>query len=88
MGDVTSTTRFSDLPALGVEVKVTCQKCGNQSIVDGTDPRIRNHRVVGARYRCQVPGCEGIGLPTLGKERRWTQKLAEHARALQSRHKV
>ena len=82
MGDVSSTTLFSDLPALGVEVLVTCQKCGHERTVDGSDPRLKGRRVTGARYRCDVPGCRGIGLPTLRRPLSWSRKLAEHARSL------
>lgn len=66
---VTGSTRFSDLPWLGVEVEVTCQKCGKVTVIDGRDKTFDNRLVAGARYRCSEPGCGGIGRPTLEKRR-------------------
>jgi DNA-directed RNA polymerase subunit RPC12/RpoP len=53
---------------------MTCQKCGRESVVDDTAPRLRNQRLAGRRYRCQK--CGGIGLPSLGA-RRLAKRLAE-----------
>ena len=74
---------FAELERRGLEIEVTCQKCGHRSVVNGSAPKLRDLPVAGRRFRCTRPGCGGIGLPTIGKQRLWTQRQAEHARSLQ-----
>jgi hypothetical protein len=66
---------FADLEPAGLEIAVTCQRCGHVAVVDDQAPRLRNQRLAGRRYRCQR--CGAIGLPSLG-----TRRLAEHASKL------
>ena len=66
---------FADLAPAGLEVEVTCQRCGHVAVVDDTAPRLRHQRLAGRRYRCAQ--CGAIGLPSLR-----TRRLAEHARKL------
>jgi hypothetical protein len=63
---------FADLEPAGLEMAVTCQRCGHEAAVDDTDVRLRNQRIAGRRYCCAR--CGAIGLPSLG-----TRRLAEHA---------
>jgi hypothetical protein len=56
-------------------------------VIDHRDEMLRNRRVAGTRFRCTTvlhdgTPCIGIGLPSIGKARRWTLTLAEHAKAL------
>ena len=66
---------FGDLEPAGLELTVTCQRCGHAAVVDDQAPRLRHQRLAGRRYRCQE--CGAIGLPSLG-----TRRLAEHASKL------
>ena len=66
---------FADLEPAGLELEVTCQRCGHVAVIDHTAPRLRHLRLAGRRYRCAQ--CGAIGLPTLG-----TRRLAKHARKL------
>jgi DNA-directed RNA polymerase subunit RPC12/RpoP len=66
------TRTFDDLEPAGLEMAVTCQRCGHEAVVDDTDVRLRKQRIAGRRYRCAR--CGAIGLPSLG-----THRLAEHA---------
>jgi hypothetical protein len=63
---------FADLEPAGLEMAVTCQRCGQDAVVDNTAPRLRRQRIAGRRYRCARYGA--IGLPSLG-----TRRLAERA---------
>jgi predicted RNA-binding Zn-ribbon protein involved in translation (DUF1610 family) len=63
---------FADLEPAGLELAVTCQRCGHVAVVDDQAPLLRNQRLAGRRYRCQE--CGAIGLPSLD-----TRRLAEHA---------
>lgn len=63
---------FADLEPAGLELEVTCQRCGHVGIVDDTSPRLRLQRLAGRRYRCAQ--CGAIGLPSLG-----TRRLAKPA---------
>jgi hypothetical protein len=79
---------FADLDRRGLELQVVCQKCGHQREVE--NEKFANRKLAGARFRCReiLPSgkaCGGIGLPSIGKERRWTRRLAEHARQLRDR---
>jgi hypothetical protein len=76
---------FADPDRRGLELEVACQKCGHQCVIESG--MLSDRPLAGARFRCKeiLPGgevCGGIGLPAIGKERRWTQRLAEHARQL------
>jgi DNA-directed RNA polymerase subunit RPC12/RpoP len=66
---------FADLEPAGLELEVTCQRCGHVAVVDDTAQRLRNQRPAGRRYRCAE--CGAIDLPSLGPHR-----LAEHASRL------
>ena len=66
---------FADLEPAGLELEVTCQRCGHVAVIDDTAPRLRHQRLAGRRYRCAQ--CGAIGLPTLG-----TRRLAKHASKL------
>jgi predicted RNA-binding Zn-ribbon protein involved in translation (DUF1610 family) len=66
---------FGDLEQAGLELAVTCQRCGHAAVVDDQAPRLRHQRLAGRRYRCQE--CGAIGLPSLG-----TRRLADHASKL------
>jgi hypothetical protein len=75
-------TTFAELERQGFEVEVTCQKCGHRSVVDAKSSSLRDLPIAGRRFRCSQPGCGGIGLPTIGKQRAWVRQLAEHADSL------
>ena len=82
---------FGDLEQHGLEIEVTCQKCVRKRVIDHRNESLRDWRVVaGTRFRCTTVlhggiSCVGIGLPSIGKARRWTLTLAEHARQLRER---
>jgi hypothetical protein len=84
-------TTFGQLEALGLEIEVTCQKCGRRAIIDATQRGLAGQRIAGRRFRCQAldatgRSCGGIGLPTLletlGRQRTWPRGAAQHASAL------
>ena len=58
---------FADLEPAGLELEVTCQKCGHWAVVDDASPKLRHQRLAGRRYRCVQ--CGAIGLPSLGARR-------------------
>jgi ribosomal protein S27E len=66
---------FADLEPAGLELEVTCQRCGHVTVVDDTAQRLRNQRLAGRRYQCAE--CGAISLASLGPRR-----LAEHASRL------
>jgi len=79
---------FADLDRRGLEMRVACQKCGHQRVIESGKLGVRP--LAGNRFRCQeiLPDgsvCGGIGLPSIGKERRWSRRLVEHARHLRER---
>ncbi|HZQ02224.1 MAG TPA: hypothetical protein VFB13_21940 [Reyranella sp.] len=81
---------FRELAQSDLEIRVVCQRCGHEAILDADSPALRDRKLAGQRFRCtQVLAngkrCGGIGLPSignarLGKSRRWPGRLAEHAR--------
>ena len=84
-------TTFGQLEALGLEIEVTCQKCGHRATVDATQPALAGRRIAGRRFRCQALDakgrpCGGIGLPTLlqalGRQRSWPHRAAHHTSTL------
>ena len=75
-------TTFAELDRQGLEIEVTCQKCGHRAVVDAKASSVRDLPIAGRRFRCAQPGCGGIGLPTIGKQRAWVRQLAEHASSL------
>ena len=81
MALATSHTTFGDLARDELAIEVTCANCGHRRTIDGNAPRLRNRRIAGARFRCEQ--CGSVGLPTIGKQRRWTGRLAELARKVQ-----
>ena len=80
MALATSRTTFGDLARDELAIDVSCPNCGHTRTIDGNAPRLRNRRVAGARFRCEQ--CGSVGLPSIGKPRRWTGHLAEVARKL------
>ena len=74
----TPLTTFGDLARDHLEIEVTCGNCGHRRTIDAASPRLRNRRIAGARFRSEQ--CDSVGLPTLGKQRRWPDRLADHAR--------
>lgn len=71
---------FGQLAQEQLEIEVTCLNCNHRRRIDGTAPRLRDRPIAGARFRCEK--CGSVGLPELGKQRLWTQRLAKHARNL------
>ena len=80
MALATSRTTFGDLARDELAIEVTCPNCGHSRTIDGNAPGLRSRRIAGARFRCEQ--CGSVGLPRIGKQRRWTGRLAEHARKL------
>ena len=76
----TPLTTFGDLARDRLKIEVTCGNCGHRRIIDAASPRLRNRKIAGARFRCER--CGSVGLPTIGKQRRWPGWLADHARKL------
>jgi hypothetical protein len=76
----TPLTTFGDLARDHLEIDVTCASYGHRRTIDAASPRLRNRQIAGARLRCEQRG--SVGLPTIGKQRRWSGRLAEHARKL------
>ena len=68
---------FTDPEPAGLELEITCQRCGHLSVGDDQAPRLRNQRIAGRRYRCAQ--CGAIGLPSL-----CTRRLAQHASKVRS----
>jgi hypothetical protein len=75
-------TTFGELQRQGLEIEVTCQKCGHRAVVDPGSSALRDRPIAGRRFRCSQPGCGGVGLPTIGKQRAWVRRLDRHARNL------
>jgi len=71
---------FGQLASEHLQIEVTCPNCGHHRVIDGNAPALRDRRVAGARFRCER--CGSVGLPSLGKQRLWPARLADHARKL------
>ena len=69
---------FGDILAQGLVVDVWCTRCKSWGRADLTGRH--GQRFAGARFRCEQ--CGSVGLPSLGKQRLWPGKLADHARKL------
>jgi hypothetical protein len=76
----TPLTTCGDLARDRLEIEVTCAGCGHRRTVDAASPRLRHRKIAGARFRCEQ--CGAVGLPTIGRQRRWPGQLADHARKL------
>jgi hypothetical protein len=76
----TPLTTFGDLARDHLEIEVTCANFGHRRTIEAASPRLRNRKVAAARFRCEQ--CGSVGLPTIGKQRRWPGRLADHARIL------
>jgi predicted RNA-binding Zn-ribbon protein involved in translation (DUF1610 family) len=76
----TPLTTFGDLARDRLAVEVICANCGHRRTIDGASPRLRNRRIAGARFRCEH--CGSVGLPSIGKQKAWTRRAADHARKL------
>ena len=81
MALATSRTTFGDLARDELAIEVACPNCRHSRTIDGNAPRLRNRRIAGARFRCDL--CGSVGLPSIGKQCRWTGRLAELARKVQ-----
>jgi DNA-directed RNA polymerase subunit RPC12/RpoP len=71
---------FGELAREQLEIEVTCPNCSHRRLIDGNAPALCHRPVAGARFRCEQ--CGSVGLPSLGKQRLWPGKLADHARKL------
>jgi DNA-directed RNA polymerase subunit RPC12/RpoP len=71
---------FGQLAQEDLEIEVVCSNCSHRRLIDGSAPRLRDRPIAGARFRCEK--CGSVGLPELGKQRLWAQRLAKHARKL------
>jgi len=71
---------FGELAREALELEVVCPNCNHRRVIDGNAPSLRNRRVAGARFRCEK--CGSVGLPELGKQRLWIDRLARHAQKL------
>jgi hypothetical protein len=80
MALATTRTTFGDLARDNLAIEVACLNCGHRKTIDGNAPGLRNRRIAGARFRCEE--CGSVGLPSIGKQRRWPSRLGEHARKL------
>jgi hypothetical protein len=75
---------FGDLEKVGLQMRVVCQRCHRQIVIEGNGP-LRDQAVAGRRYRCKgryfdgTP-CRGIGLPTIEHQKSWVRRQADHAR--------
>src|SRR5689334_19960357 len=91
---------FQELAQRDLEIRVVCQRCGHEAVLDADSPGLRGQRLAGRRFRCsQVLAngkrCGGIGPPSidkasvqeggLRKARHWPARLAEHARKLREK---
>ena len=81
-------TTFGEIKDAGYEVKVWCQGCRRQSLINITKD-IRNRPFAGQRFNCQGTRydgrpCNGSGVPVIQKEGRWSRQEARHARLLAS----
>ena len=69
-------TTFADLPGRKLEMIVVCQKCGHESVITGTEPKLQARPIAGQRFRCNVETngvrCGGIGLPTMRTKPEWS----------------
>ena len=83
---------FRELSERDLEIRVVCQRCGHEAVLDASSPRLRDRKLAGQRFRCTqvLPDgnrCGGVGLPSidevrLGCNRLWPDRLARHARKL------
>jgi DNA-directed RNA polymerase subunit RPC12/RpoP len=69
---------FGELAREQLEIEVACPNCNHRRLIDGNAPGLRDRRVAGARFRCEK--CGSVGLPSLGRQRLWVDRLAKHAR--------
>ncbi len=61
---------FRELGERNLEIRVVCQRCGHEAVLDGGSAKLRNRRLAGQRFRCtQVLAngkpCGGVGLPSI-----------------------
>jgi hypothetical protein len=90
-----SLSTFRELEQQALAIRVTCQRCGHQAIVDPGSPSLRDRKLAGQRFRCTqlLPSgrkCGGVGLPSieesrLSPARRWPGRLASHAAKLRGK---
>jgi len=71
---------FGQLAREQREIEVICPNCSHRRLIDGSAPRLRDRPIAGARFRCEK--CGSVGLPSLGRQRLWVDRLARHARKL------
>ncbi len=83
---------FRELRERDLEIRVVCQRCGHEAVIDASSPRLRDRKLAGQRFRCSQTLADGkrsggVGLPSidkpgLDKSRLWSNRLARHARKL------
>lgn len=71
---------FGELAREALEIEVVCPNCNHRRVIDGNVPTLRNRRVAGARFRCEK--CGSVGLPEIGKQRLWVDRLTRHSKKL------
>jgi hypothetical protein len=72
---------YGDVEAAGLEITVTCSKCGRSVLIDASDEAMRNRRLCGARLVCTTvlphgPTCTGYGHLRVDHAGSWAAQLA------------
>jgi hypothetical protein len=72
---------YGDVDAAGLEISVTCSKCGRSVLIDAGNEAIRNRRLSGGRLLCtrvlpHGPTCTGYGHLTIKHAGSWTAQFA------------
>jgi hypothetical protein len=71
----------SSVEAAGLEITVTCSKCGRSVLIDASDEAMRDRRLCGARLVCTTvlphgPTCTGSGHLRVDHAGSWTAQVA------------
>ena len=72
---------YGDVEAAGLEISVTCLKCGRSTLIDGSDNALRDRRLCGVKLVCTTvlphgPTCTGYGLLRVEHAGSWAAQLA------------
>ena len=72
---------YGDVEAAGLEITVTCSKCGRSVLIDASDEAMRDRRLCGARLVCTTvlphgPTCTGYGHLRVDHAGSWAAQLA------------
>jgi hypothetical protein len=72
---------YGDVEAAGLEITVTCGKCGRSVLIDAGSEAIRGRRLCGARLVCtrvlpHGPTCTGYGHLRVDHAGSWATQLA------------